>query len=78
MIETMKTSVLARTSRSWQESDESLWGSLWVIVVSLFSGLILFSLGVLAEYLGIVVTMALGKPLYLITSRPNRGGPRRP
>jgi undecaprenyl-phosphate 4-deoxy-4-formamido-L-arabinose transferase len=53
------------------------WASL-LIVVSLFSGLTLFSLGVLAEYLGIVVTMALGKPLYLITSRPNRGGPRRP
>jgi undecaprenyl-phosphate 4-deoxy-4-formamido-L-arabinose transferase len=53
------------------------WASL-LIVVSLFSGLTLFSLGVLAEYLGIAITMALGKPLYLITSRPNRGGPRRP
>jgi polyisoprenyl-phosphate glycosyltransferase len=52
------------------------WASL-VIVVSLFSGLTLFSLGVLAEYLGIVVTMALGKPLYLITSRPSRNR-RRP
>jgi undecaprenyl-phosphate 4-deoxy-4-formamido-L-arabinose transferase len=48
------------------------WASL-VIVVSLFSGLILFSIGILAEYLVIVVTMALGKPLYLITSRPSRG-----
>jgi undecaprenyl-phosphate 4-deoxy-4-formamido-L-arabinose transferase len=47
-------------------------------VVSLFSGLILFSLGVLAEYLGIAITMALGKPLYLITSRPNRSPPPRP
>ena len=52
------------------------WASL-VIVVSLFSGLILFSLGVLAEYLGIASTMALGKPLYMITSRPNRSAPRR-
>ena len=52
------------------------WASL-LIVVSLFSGLILFSLGVLAEYLGIAVTMALGKPLYLISSRPNRGVRRR-
>jgi undecaprenyl-phosphate 4-deoxy-4-formamido-L-arabinose transferase len=48
------------------------WASL-VIVVSLFSGLILFSVGILAEYLVIVVTMALGRPLYLITSRPSRG-----
>jgi undecaprenyl-phosphate 4-deoxy-4-formamido-L-arabinose transferase len=52
------------------------WASL-VIVASLFSGLTLFSLGVLAEYLGIVIKMALGKPLYLITSHPNRGRPRR-
>ena len=52
------------------------WSSL-VIVVSMFSGLILFSLGVLAEYLVIVVTMALGKPLYLITSRPSRGAQRK-
>jgi polyisoprenyl-phosphate glycosyltransferase len=52
------------------------WASL-VIVVSVFSGLILFSLGLLAEYLVIVVTMALGKPLYLITSRPSRGAPRK-
>lgn len=51
------------------------WASL-LIVVSLFSGLILFSLGVLAEYLGIAITAALGKPLYLITSRPSRGAPR--
>jgi undecaprenyl-phosphate 4-deoxy-4-formamido-L-arabinose transferase len=53
------------------------WASL-LIVVSLFSGLTLFSLGVLAEYLGVALTMALGKPLYLIASRPSRGGPRRP
>jgi undecaprenyl-phosphate 4-deoxy-4-formamido-L-arabinose transferase len=51
------------------------WASL-VIVVSLFSGLILFALGVLAEYLGIAIKVALGRPLYLITSRPNRGGAR--
>jgi glycosyltransferase involved in cell wall biosynthesis len=50
------------------------WASL-LIVVSLFSGLTLFSLGVLAEYLGIAITMALGKPLYLITSRPYRAAP---
>jgi undecaprenyl-phosphate 4-deoxy-4-formamido-L-arabinose transferase len=57
-------------------AEVSGWASL-LIAVSLFSGLILFSLGVLAEYLGIAITMALGKPLYLISSRPNRGMPRR-
>jgi polyisoprenyl-phosphate glycosyltransferase len=58
-------------------ADVPGWASL-LIVVSLFSGLTLFSLGILAEYLGIVVTMALGKPLYLISSRPIRGGSRHP
>lgn len=52
------------------------WASL-LIVVSLFSGLMLFSLGLVAEYLGIAITMALGKPPYIITSRPNRSRPRR-
>ena len=57
-------------------AEISGWASL-LIAVSLFSGLTLFSLAVLAEYLGIAITMALGKPLYLISSRPNRGMPRR-
>lgn len=51
------------------------WASL-LIVVSLFSGLILSSLGMMAEYLGVAVTMALGKPLYLISSRPARRTPK--
>jgi polyisoprenyl-phosphate glycosyltransferase len=67
-------SVWARVSG---EVEVPGWASL-VVVVSLFSGLILFSLGVLAEYLGVAITMALGKPLYLITSRPHRSAPRRP
>lgn len=52
------------------------WASL-VIVVSLFSGLSLFSMGMLAEYLGVVIKMAFGKPPYLITSYPNRGTRRK-
>jgi polyisoprenyl-phosphate glycosyltransferase len=43
------------------------WTSL-VTVVSFFSGIILFSLGVIAEYLAMTLTMAMGKPLYLIVS----------
>lgn len=50
------------------------WTSLFV-TVSFFSGAILFSLGVIAEYLGVTLTMAMGKPLYLIVSRPTRRGP---
>ena len=45
-----------------------------VMVLCFFSGCILFSLGVVAEYLGVTLSMAMGKPLYLVVSRP----PRRP
>jgi undecaprenyl-phosphate 4-deoxy-4-formamido-L-arabinose transferase len=46
------------------------WTSL-IVAVCLFSGLVLASLGVLAEYLGITLNMAMGKPLYLIVSQPS-------
>ena len=55
------------------------WTSVMVVVL-LATGAILFSLGIVAEYLGVAVNMAMGKPLYLITSDPldgpmGRGGP---
>jgi undecaprenyl-phosphate 4-deoxy-4-formamido-L-arabinose transferase len=53
------------------------WSSL-VIAVCLFSGLILFSLGVIAEYLAMTLTMAMGRPLYLIVSRPRNAGAGKP
>jgi glycosyltransferase involved in cell wall biosynthesis len=59
----------------WQKLAHAVpipgWTSL-VTVVSFFSGLILFSLGVIAEYLAMTVTMAMGRPLYLIVSSPKR------
>ena len=39
----------------------------------LCSGAILFSLGVIAEYIGVNVNMAMGRPLYLIVSDPADG-----
>jgi undecaprenyl-phosphate 4-deoxy-4-formamido-L-arabinose transferase len=45
------------------------WTSM-MIVVCFFSGCILISLGIIAEYLGAVVGMSMGRPLYLIVSRP--------
>ena len=48
-----------------------------IIVLSFFAGAILVSLGVIAEYLGVAVSMAMGKPPYLIVSRPSER-PRRP
>jgi undecaprenyl-phosphate 4-deoxy-4-formamido-L-arabinose transferase len=53
------------------------WTSM-IIVVCLFAGLILVSLGIIAEYLGVAVSMAMGKPPYLIASRPPRSGRRLP
>jgi undecaprenyl-phosphate 4-deoxy-4-formamido-L-arabinose transferase len=44
------------------------WTSM-IIAICFFSGLILVSLGVIAEYLGVAVSMAMGKPPYLIVSR---------
>jgi polyisoprenyl-phosphate glycosyltransferase len=48
------------------------WTSL-IVVILISSGAILFSLGVLAEYLGVAVSMAMGKPPYLIVSDPADG-----
>lgn len=41
-----------------------------IIVLCLFGGLMLVSIGIIAEYLGFSVSMAMGKPAYLIVSRP--------
>lgn len=51
------------------------WTSM-VVVVCFFSGLILLFLGVIAEYLGVAVSMAMGRPPYFIVSRPPNGPPR--
>ncbi|WP_253258853.1 glycosyltransferase [Subtercola boreus] len=48
------------------------WAST-IVVVLLGTGAILFSLGVIAEYIGINVNMAMGKPPYLITTDPALG-----
>lgn len=48
------------------------WASLMCVIL-IGSGLILFSLGVVAEYLGVTVNQAMGKPLYLIVSDPDHG-----
>lgn len=65
----------------WQKFRHEIpvqgWTSL-IVVVSIFSGVILFALGVVAEYLGLALTMAMGKPLYLIVSQPGRKDMRRP
>jgi undecaprenyl-phosphate 4-deoxy-4-formamido-L-arabinose transferase len=47
--------------------DEAGWASTMVVAM-LSSGAVLFALGVVAEYLGVAVNMAMGKPLYLIVA----------
>ncbi|MBT8583016.1 glycosyltransferase [Polynucleobacter paneuropaeus] len=47
------------------------WTSL-LIITSFFSGLIMFSLGVVAEYLAITAGIVMGRPLYIVSSRPTR------
>jgi polyisoprenyl-phosphate glycosyltransferase len=53
-------------------SDVQGWAST-IIVLLVTAGAILFSLGVIAEYIGVNVNMAMGKPAYLITSDPQDG-----
>ena len=48
------------------------WASTTVILL-VTSGGILFSLGIMAEYLGIAAKSAMGKPLYLVVSDPADG-----
>jgi polyisoprenyl-phosphate glycosyltransferase len=48
------------------------WAST-VVILLVTSGAVLFSLGVIAEYIGVSVNMAMGKPPYLITSDPAAG-----
>jgi glycosyltransferase involved in cell wall biosynthesis len=48
------------------------WTSL-VIVVAFFSGAILMSLGVIAEYMAVTMTIVMGRPLYVVGTKPTPG-----
>jgi glycosyltransferase involved in cell wall biosynthesis len=66
-------SVLYSALQIWNRLNHKIpvqgWTSL-MIVICLFAGLTLVSIGIIAEYLGFSVSMAMGKPAYLIVSRP--------
>jgi undecaprenyl-phosphate 4-deoxy-4-formamido-L-arabinose transferase len=53
------------------------WSSTMVVLL-LSSGVVLFALGVVAEYVGVAVNMAMGKPLYLVVSDRATGPLGRP
>jgi glycosyltransferase involved in cell wall biosynthesis len=59
-------------ARLWGGSAPAGWAST-IVVVLVSSGAVLFSLGIIAEYIGVNVNMSLGKPPYLITSDPADG-----
>ena len=44
-----------------------------MVLTALGTGLVLMSLGIIAEYIGVAVNMALGKPSYLIVRDPKLG-----
>lgn len=50
------------------------WTSL-VIVVSFFSGSILAALGIIAEYLAVSTSIAMGKPMFIISTKPTVSQP---
>jgi undecaprenyl-phosphate 4-deoxy-4-formamido-L-arabinose transferase len=51
------------------------WASL-AVVIAFFSGAILTALGVIAEYLAVTMGIAMGKPLYVVSSKPTRPAAR--
>jgi len=52
------------------------WASVFVLLL-LVGGIIMLVLGILAEYLGIVVRSAIGKPLYVAVGDPAKSAHRR-
>ena len=61
--------VVGRVTAQW---DTPGWTSTMLLLM-FTTGVILFSLGVIAEYLGMAVNMAMGKPLYLPVRDPLDG-----
>jgi glycosyltransferase involved in cell wall biosynthesis len=44
------------------------WTSLFILISFLF-GILMLSIGILAEYIGLILSISLGKPLYLVQSK---------
>ncbi|HYN29756.1 MAG TPA: glycosyltransferase [Dermatophilaceae bacterium] len=61
--------VVGRAVGSWSVPG---WTSTMILLM-VTTGVILFSLGVIAEYVGMAVNMAMGKPLYLPVRDPGEG-----
>lgn len=64
--------LIGKALGSW---DAPGWTSTMILLM-VATGVILFSLGVIAEYVGMAVNMAMGKPLYLPVRDRRRRAPR--
>ena len=61
--------VIGKLSASY---DSNGWASL-VSLLLILGGLMLFALGIIAEYIGVLVRRAMGMPLYVVGIGPNQG-----
>ena len=72
----MVVSIAVIGFRLFGNVETSGWTSV-MVAVTFFSGLIMITLGVVAEYLSVAVTMATGRPMYMTSHRPSgASGPR--
>lgn len=71
MILAVGISVYALYGKIYGQVPVQGWASM-LIVVSFFSGSILTALGVIAEYLAVTMGIVMGKPLYVVSSKPTR------
>lgn len=75
MVLALGISVYALYGRFYGQVPVQGWTSL-VIVVAFFSGSILTALGVIAEYLAVTMGIVMGKPLYVVSTKPTRPAAR--
>jgi polyisoprenyl-phosphate glycosyltransferase len=71
MILAVAIAVYALYGKYYGQVPVQGWTSL-LIVVAFFSGSILTALGVIAEYLAVTMGIVMGKPLYVVSSKPTR------
>jgi len=63
--------VFAFYGKFYSKTSVQGWTSI-LVIMSFFSGLIMVSLGIVAEYLAMTMGILMGKPLYVIASSPSR------
>jgi uncharacterized membrane protein len=63
--------VFAFYGKFYSNTSVQGWTSI-LVIMSFFSGLIMVSLGIVAEYLAMTMGILMGKPLYVIASSPSR------